>query len=53
VPVILMVDSPAAEQLLRSRELPVDGYLTKPLDFPGLAAVVQSVADIGFEVRRA
>ncbi|WP_203789824.1 response regulator [Paractinoplanes rishiriensis] len=52
VPVILLVDSPAAEQIVRSRGLPVQGYAQKPVDFAALAGVVRSVVGLGFAVHR-
>jgi len=52
VPVILLVDSPAAEAIVRARGLPVQGYAGKPVDFACLSRVVRSLAGIGFEVRR-
>jgi CheY-like chemotaxis protein len=52
VPVILLVDSPVAEQIARSRGLPVQGYARKPVDFAGLTAIVCSVPGLGFAVHR-
>lgn len=52
VPVILLVDSLAAELILRSRGLPVQGYATRPVDFACLVGVVKSLPDIEFEISR-
>jgi CheY-like chemotaxis protein len=52
IPVILLVDSPAAEEIVRSRGLPVQGYARKPVDFACLVSVVRSLPEVGFEVRR-
>ena len=52
VPVVILVDSPAAEQIVRSQGLPVQGYATKPVDFACLTGIVMSVDGFGFEVRR-
>lgn len=52
IPVILLIDSPVAEEIVRSRDLPVQGYARKPVDFVCLVSVVRSVAGVGFEVRR-
>ncbi|MEV6844611.1 response regulator [Actinoplanes sp. NPDC051411] len=51
-PVILLADSPVAEQILRGQGLPVQGYARKPVDFEALAEIVRSQASFGFEVRR-
>lgn len=48
VPVVLLVDSPAAEQILRAENLPVQGYAAKPVDFERLVAIVKSFDDLGF-----
>lgn len=53
VPVVLLVDSPAAADILRSEFLPVQGYLLKPVDFNCLVTVVRSLQNLGFQfVRR-
>jgi CheY-like chemotaxis protein len=52
VPVVLLVDSPVAEEILRSEKLPVQGYATKPVDFDSLTDIVRSVPELGFTVSR-
>lgn len=52
VPVILLVDSPVGEQILRSERLPVQGYATKPVDFEDLVALVRDVRTLGFQFLR-
>jgi CheY-like chemotaxis protein len=52
IPVILLTDSPVAEQILRRQDLPVQGYARKPVDFEALAEIVRSQVAFGFEVRR-
>lgn len=52
-PVILLVDSPAAEHILRRENLPVQGYAVKPIDLDCLTSVVQSLDSLAFMVLRA
>ncbi|MCO8277643.1 response regulator [Actinoplanes sp. TRM 88003] len=52
VPVILLVNSPAAEHILRAQDLPVQGYAVKPVTFEHLAAVVRDLHELGFRVIR-
>jgi CheY-like chemotaxis protein len=52
VPVILLVDSPAAKQIVSAEFLPVQGYAYKPVVFERLVAIVQSLDDLGFQFRR-
>lgn len=52
VPVVLLVDSPVAEEILRSQRLPVQGYALKPVDFPRLADIVRTMPWLGFAVMR-
>jgi CheY-like chemotaxis protein len=52
VPVILLTDSPEAERILRAEYLPVQGYVTKPVDFACLVSVVRSTEALGFQVWR-
>ncbi|WP_212990792.1 response regulator [Actinoplanes auranticolor] len=52
VPVILLVDSPVAEGILRREDLPVQGYATKPVDLACLSSVVRSLDSIAFVVLR-
>lgn len=53
VPVILLVHSPVAEQILRAEGLPVQGYATKPVDVTCLVQVVGTQSQLGFTVFRA
>ncbi|MFF0380335.1 response regulator [Actinoplanes missouriensis] len=48
VPVVLLVDSPAAEEILRAESLQVQGYAVKPIDFDRLVAIVGSLTELGF-----
>ena len=50
--VILLVDSPVAERILRRENLPVQGYATKPVDLACLSAVVRSLDSMAFMVLR-
>jgi CheY-like chemotaxis protein len=50
--VILLVDSPVAERILRGENLPVQGYATKPVDLACLNAVVRSLDSMAFVVLR-
>ena len=52
VPVLLLVDSPVAEGILRRENLPVQGYLPKPVDFACLTTVVQMMSPMAFVVLR-
>ncbi|MEU4244671.1 response regulator [Actinoplanes sp. NPDC026619] len=52
IPVILLVDSIAAEEIVRRMDLPVQGYAPKPVDFACLVSAVCAVAGLGFEIRR-
>lgn len=48
----MLVDSPAAEAMIRAEQLSVLGHATKPVDFAGLATVVENLNEMGFEIRR-
>ena len=50
IPVVILTASAAEEDLLRSRRLPADAYITKPVDLPQLAAVVRRIDDFFFQV---
>lgn len=52
LPVVLLVDSPVAELILRAEGLPVQGFVTKPFDFAGLTAMVRDLGELGFLVKR-
>lgn len=52
VPVMILVDSPVAERILRREDLPVQGYLPKPVDFDCLTTVVQTILPMAFLVLR-
>lgn len=52
VPVMLLIDSPVAEEILRREDLPVQGYLPKPVDFACLKTVVQTMSPMSFVVLR-
>ncbi|GAB1692937.1 response regulator [Krasilnikovia sp. M28-CT-15] len=50
MPVVLLVDSPVAERILRRENLPVQGYATKPVDLACLSSVVRSLDSLAFVV---
>ncbi|SNY25439.1 response regulator [Paractinoplanes atraurantiacus] len=50
VPVILLTDSPEAERILRQEQLPVQGYVAKPVDFACLMTIVRSIDSLGLQV---
>lgn len=50
LPVIVLVDSPAAERIVRREALPVQGYATKPVDFACLTAIVRLLESVAFLV---
>jgi DNA-binding response OmpR family regulator len=52
VPVVLLVDSPIAEAILRAEGLPVQSYAVKPVDFACLTAVVKNLDGLAFEIGR-
>ncbi|MEV6842746.1 response regulator [Actinoplanes sp. NPDC051411] len=52
IPVVLLTDSPVTEQILRGHNLPVQGYVRKPVDFDALTEIVRSQRTLGFQVRR-
>ena len=52
MPVVLLVDSPVAEEILRSEGLPVQGYAIKPVDFACLTDIVRAMPNVGFTVLR-
>ncbi|GAA3347076.1 response regulator [Amorphoplanes nipponensis] len=51
-PVVLLVDSPVAERILRREGLPVQGYASKPVDLACLTSVVRSLDSLAFVVLR-
>ncbi|WP_199516667.1 response regulator [Nucisporomicrobium flavum] len=51
-PVIILVDSSAAEHIVRAEFLPVQGYATKPVDFACLTAIVRGLESTAFMVLR-
>ena len=50
IPVVILTASAAEEDLLLSRRLQADAYITKPVDLPQLAAVVRRIDDFFFQV---
>ncbi|MEV4703137.1 response regulator [Actinoplanes sp. NPDC049316] len=48
LPVIVLVDSPAAERIVRREALPVQGYAAKPVDFTCLAGIVRALESTAF-----
>jgi CheY-like chemotaxis protein len=52
VPVVLLVDSPIAEEILRTEDLPVQGYAIRPIGFARLTDIVRALPKLGFMVTR-
>lgn len=52
VPIIILTTSDAEEDILRSYELHVNGYVKKPLDILGFQKVVQSIEDFWFVIAK-
>ncbi len=50
IPVVVMTTSKAEEETLRSFGLPVNCYITKPVDFEAFANVIRSLETFWFEV---
>lgn len=50
IPVVVMTTSGAEEDLLRSYDLGVNAYITKPVTFQGLAEVMKTLAIFWFEI---
>ncbi|MEU4214187.1 response regulator [Actinoplanes sp. NPDC026623] len=51
-PVVVLVDSSAAEHIIRAELLPVHGYATKPVDFACLTDIVRNLESTAFMVHR-
>ena len=52
IPVIILTTSDAEEDIIRSYELHVNGYVKKPLDILGFQRVVQSIEDFWFVIAK-
>ena len=52
IPVVVLTSSNTEEDYLRSRELRVDTYITKPVDFDSLMRVVRRIETFFISVRR-
>lgn len=52
IPIIILTTSDAEEDILRSYELYVNGYVKKPLDISGFQRVVQSIEDFWFVIAK-
>ena len=50
IPVVVLTTSKSEEDILKSYTLHANCYITKPVDFPQFAAVVQSIEDFWFTV---
>src|SRR5581483_10900291 len=50
IPVVVLTTSKAEEDIVKSYKLHANCYITKPVDFPQFAAVVQSIEDFWFTV---
>ena len=50
IPVVVLTTSKAEEDIVRSYDLGVNSFVTKPVTFEGLSAVTQTLADYWFEL---
>jgi CheY-like chemotaxis protein len=50
IPVIVLTTSKAEEDILRSYDLGVNSFITKPVSFAGLVEVMRSLAKYWFEI---
>ena len=50
IPVVVMTTSSAEEDVIRSYDLGVSGYVTKPVSFDGLVQAVQALGRYWFEI---
>lgn len=50
IPVVVLTTSKAEEDILRSYELGVSGYVTKPVNFDDLIAVMKAIGKYWFEI---
>jgi CheY-like chemotaxis protein len=53
IPVVVLTSSTAEEDFLRSHQLRVDTYISKPVDFAGLMHVVRRIEAFHISVERA
>jgi CheY-like chemotaxis protein len=50
IPVVALTTSKAEEDIVRTYDLGVNSFVSKPVTFDGLAAVMQTLADYWFEL---
>lgn len=50
IPVIVLTTSEAEQDILRSYDLGVNAFVTKPVTFDGLAGAIQRLTDFWFEI---
>ncbi len=50
IPVIVLTTSKAEEDIVRSYELGVNSFITKPVSFKGLVEVIQTLSKYWFEI---
>jgi CheY-like chemotaxis protein len=50
IPVVVLTTSKAEEDILRSYDLGVSGFISKPVTFEGLVNVVRALSDYWFEI---
>lgn len=50
IPIVALTSSEAEEDILRSYELGVNSYITKPVDFPGLVHVASTLKKYWFQI---
>jgi CheY-like chemotaxis protein len=50
IPIVVLTTSQAEEDILRSYNLGVSGYITKPVKFDDLIAVMQALGKYWFEI---
>lgn len=52
IPVVVLTTSKAEEDIVRTYDLGVNSFVSKPVTFEGLAAVMQTLADYWFDLVR-
>ncbi len=52
IPVVILTTSEAEQDILRSYDLGVNAFVTKPVTFEGLATAIRTIGDFWFEIVR-
>jgi CheY-like chemotaxis protein len=50
IPVVVLTTSEAEQDILKSYDLGVNAFVTKPVTFDGLATAIQRLGDFWFEI---